>query len=243
MNPTILQGLLAALRDDEAVVLAMHMASGRQAVLRPLVSDGKDGAEAGNPTADGDPFAWPVGDAARALLEDRSFTVETSGGEVFLRPYNPPVRVVVVGAVHVSQPLARLTSTVGYEVTVVDPRRAFSTEERFPGVHLVRKWPEEALAELAPGHRTAVVTLTHDPKLDDPALAAALATPAFYVGALGSRRTHAARLKRLRERGLDEDALSRIHAPVGLEIGARGPEEIAVAVLGQIVERLRAPRT
>ena len=193
--------------------------------------------EAQAPDAEG----WPLEAARRALREDRSLTVETDRGPVFLRAYNPPVRVLIVGAVHVSQPLARMTATAGYDPTVVDPRSAFATEDRFPGVRLVRSWPDEALAELAPDHRTAVVTLTHDPKLDDPALVAALATPAFYVGALGSRRTHQRRLERLREEGVDPAALERIHAPVGLDIGARTPEEIAVSVLAQIVERLRAP--
>jgi len=230
----LLDELTAALGAGRAVVWASRPSTGSEVILRPLDPDDAAGRTGGGPS-------WPLDDARRALLEDRSFSVETSEGEVFLRAYNPPVRVVVVGAVHAAQPLVRMVRTTGYRPVVVDPRTAFATAERFPGTRLVTTWPAEALEMLAPDHRTAVVTLTHDPKLDDPALTAALATPAFYVGALGSSRTHRRRLERLAAEGVADEALARIHAPVGMDIGARSPEEIAVAILAQIVERLRTP--
>jgi xanthine dehydrogenase accessory factor len=158
----------------------------------------------------------------------------------FVQVFNPPLRLVVVGAVHIAQQLVPLATAAGYDVTVVDPRRAWASGERFPAVALRTDWPDEALKALAPDHRTAVVTLTHDPKLDDPALAAALASPAFYIGALGSRRTQAKRLDRLRAEGFDRAALARIHGPVGLDIGAKSPAEIAVSILAQIIQVRRA---
>ncbi len=163
------------------------------------------------------------------------------GPHLFLRPHNPPVRIVVVGAVHLGQALVPLIQAVGYQVIVIDPREAFATPGRFPGVTLFRQWPVEALDEIRPDARTAVVLVSHDPKFDDPALTRALDSEAFYVGALGSRRTHARRLERLREAGAPEAALNRIRAPIGLDIGARSPEEIAVAILSEIVRDLRRP--
>ncbi len=173
-------------------------------------------------------------------MNDRSLVVETPSGPVFLRAYNPPVRVIVVGAVHVAQSLVPMARVTDFDVYLVDPRTKFATETRFPGVELVHEWPSDALDRLAPDHRTALVTLSHDPKLDDPALIGALRTPAFYVGALGSRRTHVTRLERLRAQGLTDEELGRIHAPIGLDIGARTPAEISISILGEIVERLRA---
>jgi len=156
--------------------------------------------------------------------------------------YAGPPRLLVVGAVHVTSALAPMASLAGFEVTVIDPRRAFGNAERFPNVVLSNEWPEEAMARLAPDARTAVVTLTHDPKLDDPALVAALRSPAFYVGALGSTRTHAQRVQRLGELGLG-DRVGRIHAPVGLALGGRSPSEIAVAIVAQIVQERYRDRT
>jgi len=223
----VLADLLAAVEAHEGIVLATDLATGEQAVIRPLGEPGAAGA------------SWPIEEARRALLADRSGVVEASRGRVFLRPYNPPVRVVMVGAVHIAQALARFVADAGYRPVVVDPRAVFATETRFPDVELVRLWPEEALERIRPDHRTAVVTLSHDPKFDDPALAGALGSRAFYVGALGSRRTHGKRLERLRDRGIGDEALARIHAPVGLDIGARTPEEIAISVLAEIVAALR----
>jgi xanthine dehydrogenase accessory factor len=180
-------------------------------------------------------------EARDALRSDRARIVEQPEGRLFLQPFNPPLRLVIVGAVHIAQPLSRMATEIGYDVTVVDPRGAFATDERFPGTCLSRDWPDEALAALEIDGRTAVVTLTHDPKLDDPALAVALRSPAFYVGSLGSLRTHERRLERLRELGLDAAETARINGPVGLDIGARSPAEIAVSILAEITERLRRP--
>ncbi len=174
--------------------------------------------------------------AQTALRDDRSRPIETDAGRYFIQVHNPPPRLVIVGAVHIAQPLARMAALAGYAVTVVDPRRAFASDERFPDVAVSRDWPDAALTELAPDTRTAVVTLTHDPKLDDPALAVALRSDAFYVGSLGSRRTHALRCERLAELGLDEARIARIHGPVGLAIGALSPAEIALAIMAQITQ-------
>lgn len=168
------------------------------------------------------------------LAADRSGVAAGDEG-IFVRVYAPTPRLLVVGAVHIAQALAPMAAAAGFQVAIVDPRRAFASSERFPGVSLNRDWPDEAMAQLAPDAQTAVVTLTHDPKLDDPALAAALDSPAFYIGALGSSRTHAQRLARLRQSGYGEQ-LARIHAPVGLDLGGRLPGEIAVAILAQIVQ-------
>ena len=170
---------------------------------------------------------------------DQSAAADTSLGRVFLQVFNPPLRLVVVGAVHIAQALVPMAALAGYAVTVVDPRRAFATDERFPDVAVSTDWPDEALDALAPDRRTAVVTLTHDSKLDDPALLVAVRSEAFYIGALGSRRTHAGRLARLREQGAGEAALARIRGPAGLDIGAVSPAEIAVSVMAQATEALR----
>jgi xanthine dehydrogenase accessory factor len=175
---------------------------------------------------------------ARAVADEQAVVVE-DGDPILIEPHLPPRRLIIVGAVHVAQPLAQMAALVGFGVTIVDPRRAFATEARFPGQELIASWPDEALARLQPDARTAVVTLTHDPKLDDPALVAALASPAFYVGCLGSQKTHAARLARLGERGLAPDALARLRGPVGLPIGARAPAEIAVSILAQVIAAMR----
>jgi xanthine dehydrogenase accessory factor len=175
-----------------------------------------------------------LAEAARAaLLSDKAGPVE---GGWFVQPHNPPLRMIVVGAVHVAQALAPLAAMMGFAVTVVDPRRAFATAERFTDVTLNHDWPDEAMEALAPDSRTAVVTLTHDPKLDDPALDVALRSPAFYIGALGSKRTHAKRLERLAPHGA---ALERIAAPVGLDIGAVTAPEIALSIIAQVVARRR----
>lgn len=193
----------------------------------------------------------PAGDVAitpairdgieRALRRDKGETLEDEGKRIFLQPFTPPKRMIVVGAVHIAQSLVPMASLTGYEVTVIDPRQAFASEARFPGVALNHDWPDEAMKALDPDRRTAVVTLTHDPKLDDPALTVALRSDAFYIGCLGSTRTHARRLDRLREAGLTETELSRIHAPIGLDIGAVSPAEIAISILGEITAILHTP--
>lgn len=167
------------------------------------------------------------------------FTSGASGmldepGTLFARVYAPPPRLLIVGAVHIAQALAPMAAMAGYAITIIDPRRAFASAERFPGVELTDEWPDEAMRRLAPDAQTAVITLTHDPKLDDAALAVALASPAFYIGSLGSSRTHAKRVERLSELGLAEQ-IGRIHAPVGLDLGGRYPSEIAVSILAEII--------
>ena len=178
-------------------------------------------------------------DVLAALRDDRSRTVETAEGPVFVHVHNPPMKLAIIGAVHIARPLSRMAELAGYAVTVIDPRQAFASDARFPDVAVSRDWPDAALTALAPDARTAVVMLSHDPKLDDPALEVALRSPAFYVGALGSKRTHAARAKRLAERGLDAAEIGRIHGPIGLAIGARSPAEIAIAILAEVTQELR----
>jgi xanthine dehydrogenase accessory factor len=228
---TLLQ-LLESRDTKRPVVLAIFLRTGGHTILRPF--------------DEGVPKNVPellVREARSALQEDRSFMVEQDGEPVFLRPYNPSARLIVIGAVHAAQPLAAMAGQIGFEVLVVDPRSAFATQARFPSATLIHRWPEEALLDLAPDRRTAVVTLTHDSKLDDPALAAALRSDAFFIGALGSRRTHAARLERMRGQGFGEEALARIHGPVGLQLGARSPAEVAVSILAQMIHVLRQPVT
>lgn len=182
----------------------------------------------------------PLGQAARAAARaDASAEVEIDGRNWFLEVHNPPLELALVGAVHIAQPLAAMARLAGYAVRVIDPRAAFATQARFPGVTLETVWPDEALAKTGLGSRTALVVLAHDPKLDDPALEAGLASPAFYIGALGSKKTHAARLERLAARGIPPDALARIQGPVGLAIGARSPAEIALSILAQMTQTLR----
>lgn len=228
MTREVLSRLLAEIAAKRPAVVATNLATGEARLL-----------EVDRPDAATDPA---LAAAARdALAQDTSAKVETAQGTVFLRVFNPPVRVVIVGAVHIAQPLVRMIELAGYEPIVVDPRRAFATERRFEGVRLVGEWPDEALAKLGLDRRTAVVTMTHDPKIDDPALAAALRSDAFYVGALGSKKTQAARAARLRDLGFSDADLARLHGPVGLPIGARSPGEIAVSILSQLVRTLRAP--
>ena len=181
----------------------------------------------------------PLADALSArFASGKSGRVEGPHGEVFVRVHRPPPRLTIIGAVHVSQVLAPMAKACGFDVVVVDPRTAFATPERFEGIELIAEWPDPRVLALDP--ETAVATLTHDPKIDDPAILAALDAGCFYVGALGSRKTHAKRVERLTGGGLAPSALERVHAPIGLPIGAASPPEIAVAVLAQIIAALRA---
>ena len=182
-------------------------------------------------------------DAARdSLRRDKSASFEAKEGRVFVQVINPPLRMIIVGAVHITQALAPIAATAGYEVIVVDPRRGFASDERFPGLNIIREWPDDALTELAPDTRTAIVTLTHDPKLDDVALQLALSSTCFYIGSLGSKKNHAARLARLKQAGFTDTDLERIHGPIGLPIGAQTPAEIAVAIVSQVTQVLRQGR-
>jgi xanthine dehydrogenase accessory factor len=207
----------------------------RPAILVTDLEGGEQRLVEGAPPAD-DPLAA----ALRARLRSgRSGIVEEGGRSVFLTVHVPPPRLVAIGAVHISQALAPMARLAGFDMTIIDPRTAFATPERFPDVPLVAEWPEEALREVPLDAFTALAALTHDPKIDDPALQAALEAGCFYVGALGSRKTHARRVERLLEQGVSAVAIERIHAPIGLSIGAQSPAEIAVAVLGEIVAALR----
>jgi xanthine dehydrogenase accessory factor len=196
---------------------------------------------------DGAEHLWPLdampealAEAARAALgSEKAGTVTIADEAWFVHPHNPPLRIIVVGAVHIAQAMAPMAAPLGFQMIVVDPRRAFATEERLPGISLTTDWPDDAMAALKPDARTAVVTLTHDPKLDDPALDAALKSDAFYIGALGSRRTHAKRVARLNELGHGAEAIARIHAPVGLDIAAVTAPEIALSVMAEIVAARR----
>ena len=183
-------------------------------------------------------------DPLKELLEKRirsgkSGAEQTAQGKVFLTVHVPPPRLVITGAVHISQALAPIAKLLGYDVTVVDPRTAFASSERFPDVKVIAEWPDVALPPLGIDHYTAFAALTHDPKIDDPALTHALARDCFYIGALGSKKTHGRRIERLKAQGLSDAALARIHAPIGLDIGAVSPPEIAVAIMGEITARLR----
>ena len=196
------------------------------------------------------PVAYEVAldGSARQLVRDghaERFRADRSGlledGATFVAIHNPPLRLIVVGAVHIAQTLVGMAAATGFDPVVVDPREAFGAPARFPGTRLVNDWPDEALEAVGVDTRTAVVLLTHDPKLDDPALHIALRRGAFYIGALGSTRTHAKRVERLTEAGFDEEAIARIHGPVGLDIGAAGPSEIAVSILAEMIATLRKP--
>jgi len=173
------------------------------------------------------------------IRSGKSGMVETAQGKVFLTVYVPSPRLVIIGAVHISQALAPIAGLLGYDVTIIDPRTAFASAERFPDVKLIANWPDEALPPLNVDHYTAFVALTHDPKIDDPALIHALDRDCFYIGALGSRKTHGRRVERLKSQGQPEAAIARIHAPIGLKIGAVSPPEIAVSIMGEITARLR----
>ena len=225
MKSDTLNQLLAVRAAKRPVVLATWLDGGREELLYPGEAAAADG-----------PLMTA---AAETVRSDKSTTVETDDGNVFLHVFNPPLRMAIVGAVHIAQPLSQMAVLAGYDVTVIDPRGAFASEDRFPGINLSDDWPDEAMAKLAPDARTAVVLLTHDPKLDDPALAVALKTRPFYIGALGSSRTHAKRKDRLAADGFTDQDFARIHGPVGLAIGAKSPAEIAVAIMAQVTEVLR----
>ena len=226
MKRDLLGRLLLNRSAKHPVILATNLASGEQELLCP-----QDPAFRGE--------SQLLAAAREALRRDRCITWESGEERVFLQPFNPPLRMIIVGAVHIAQPLCRMAADGGYEVTVVDPRQSFASEARFPQVTISHEWPDAAAGVLALDRRSAVITLTHDPKLDDLALAAALRSEAFYIGALGSRRTHAARLARLREQGFGDAEIARIHGPVGLDIGAQSPPEIAISIMAQVIQCLR----
>jgi xanthine dehydrogenase accessory factor len=222
--------LLSSLNEERAArraaVLVTDIASGEQRLVR-------------EPDIGSDPQVQELQDSLR---QGKSRLVERDGRHFFLTVQTPPVRVVVIGAVHISQALAPMAKGLDLDVTIIDPRTAFATPERFPNVPVLAEWPDTVLPAIGIDPYTAVVALTHDPKIDDPALMAALRSGCFYIGALGSRKTHERRVQRLTASGFTEADLARIHAPVGLDIGAVSPAEIAVSILAEIVASLRKER-
>ena len=229
MKRALLDRLVAARDAKQPVALVTEIPGGAQALVDGTAVEG----------------TLCLAGAALALVRqmlhrDESGMPEVAGRRLFVQSHNPPPRRLIIGAVHIAQALAPMAALAGYGVTVIDPRRAFATDARFPGVDMSADWPDEAMAARPPDRRTAVVTLTHDPKLDDPALQSALRSPAFYIGALGSRKTHAARQGRLVDAGFSAEEIARIHGPVGLSIGALSPAEIAVSILAQITAVRRA---
>jgi xanthine dehydrogenase accessory factor len=219
----VLHDLNAARAARRAAVLVTDTASGAQRLVKA---------------------AHVKNDALKDVLEKRlrmgkSGMEDTPQGRVFLTVYVPSPKLVITGAVHISQALAPIGQLLGYDVTIVDPRTAFASIERFPDVKVIAEWPDVALPPLSIDHYTAFVALTHDPKIDDPALEHALSRDCFYIGALGSRKTHAKRVERLKQAGISEADIARIHAPVGLDIEAISPAEIAVAIMGEITQVLR----
>lgn len=225
MKLAVLDTLNAERAARRAVIIVTELNSGQQRLVKAA-------------DAAGDPLHVML---EKHLRTGKSGIVETEQGKEFLAMHVPPPRLVITGAVHISQALAPIAKLLGYDVTIVDPRTAFASIERFPEVKVIAEWPDVALPPLGVDRYTAFVALTHDPKIDDPALAHALARDCFYIGALGSKKTHARRIDRLKTQGHSEAALARIHAPIGLSIGASTPAEIAVAIMGEITARLRQP--
>jgi xanthine dehydrogenase accessory factor len=223
MKLDILKGLNAERNARRAAVVVTHEATGAQRLVKAA-----DVAK--------DPFKDVI---EKHIRSGKSGMEETPEGKVFLTVHVPAPRIVVTGAVHISQALAPIAKILGYHVTIVDPRTAFATQERFPDVTVIAEWPDVALPPLGVDRYTAFVALTHDPKIDDPALIHALSRECFYIGALGSRKTHGRRLERLKAEGVSDADLARIHAPIGLPIGAVSPAEIAVAIMGEITASLR----
>lgn len=219
MKRETLEQLLAARANRQAVALVTNLATGEQRIV-PRSQAGQD------------PLA--------AKLEE-AFRFDQSGSHDghFVNIHNPPLRMVIIGAVHIAQSVIPIAQQLGYDVTVIDPRGAFATGARFPGIQLFAEWPDEVIPKIGLDPRTALIALTHDPKIDDPALNLALKSEVFYIGALGSKKTQASRAQRLKDAGFSDEQLARIHGPIGLNIGAKGAPEIAVSILGEVTRALR----
>ncbi|MGF7163420.1 xanthine dehydrogenase accessory factor [Rhodoligotrophos appendicifer] len=226
MERSTLTGILDAVSQRRAVALITYLSSGCQELI-------------GRSEIETHPLG---GELDYAFRYDKSSVVAGAKTEIFINVYNPPLRLIIIGAVHISQSVIPMAQALGYDVTVIDPRGAFATEMRFPDVDLRPEWPDEVLPQIGFDPRTALIALTHDPKIDDPALIAGLRSDCFYVGALGSKRTHAGRLDRLRSADFSDHQLDLIHAPIGLDIGARGAPEIAVSIMAEITKALRLGR-
>lgn len=219
MKREILEQLLAARANRQAVALITRLDTGEQRIVP-------------RSAAAQDPLAEKL---------DEAFRFDQSGSHdgQFINIHNPPLRLVIIGAVHIAQSVIPIAQQLGYDVTVIDPRGAFATGARFPGIALHAEWPDEIIPQIGLDPRTALIALTHDPKIDDPALNAALKSEVFYIGALGSKKTQASRAQRLKEAGFSDEALARIHGPIGLNIGAKGAPEIAVSIMGEVTRCLR----
>lgn len=215
----MMRNVAAARAEREAVIYAVNTIDWSRRLIAPEADD------------------LLAAEAAAIRLTDKS----AFAGDSFLGVHNPPLRLAVVGAVHIAQPLMQMARLAGYDTTLIDPREAFAAEARFPGETIVHDWPDDALSVHGLDARTAVVTLTHDTKLDDPAIQRALASDIFYLGCLGSKKTHAARVSRLKEAGFEDAQIAKIHGPIGLDIGAKSPAEIAISVMGEMTDRLRRP--
>ena len=223
MQRDLLDQLLAAEAERRAVAVVTELSNGAQRLVgRDVMAE--------------DLLSTHLADAFRF---DKSGVVTTPSGEWFIQIHNPALDMVIIGAVHIAQSVIPIARLAGYRVSVIDPRGAFATEARFEGVDLHVEWPDEVLKGWKLDERSALLALTHDPKIDDPALAAALNAPCFYIGALGSRKTQGLRRERLAAMGFDEAALARIHGPIGLDIGARGAPEIAIAIMAEVTQALR----
>ena len=219
MKRELLEHLLAARADRQAVALITDLKTGDQRIV---------------------PRAAAASDPLAAKL-DEAFRFDQSGSHEgqFINIHNPPLRLVIIGAVHIAQSVIPIAQALGYDVTVIDPRGAFATGARFPGIALHAEWPDEVIAKIGLDPRTALIALTHDPKIDDPALDAALTSEVFYIGALGSKKTQGSRVERLKRAGFTDQQIARIHGPIGLPIGAKGAPEIAVSIMAEVTRALR----
>ena len=218
MKDKTLKLVLSEKNNRNTIIVATELESGQQIILNNNDKNNQ------------------IYNSAKALIKKgKSDIINIDNQRWFINISLPPLRLVTVGAVHIAQPLAEIATIAGYEVTIIDPRAAFANNKRFPNINIVNEWPEEALIDFKIDNRTAVVTLTHDPKLDDSALYAALNSKAFYIGSLGSKKTHNARIERLKIAGFNEDAIKNIHGPVGLSIGAKSPQEIAISIMSELI--------
>jgi len=220
-----LEIILSKKNHRERVILATEMITGKQIFIDEKSNDKL--------------VKSILNESIELLKNDKSGLIKINDSSWFINLSLPPLRLVIVGAVHIAQPLAKIAATTGYEVTIIDPRASFATDKRFPNIKIINDWPEEALLNFNIDNRTAIVTLTHDPKLDDAALNAALLSNAFYIGSLGSKKTHNARIQRLKRAKHNKKNIDKIHGPVGLSIGAKSPEEIAISIISEIVKTLR----
>ena len=226
MNVEVLDKVLYAKANRKIIILATELENGTQFILNDENTSNKNLSN--------------LKSKANNLIKDhKSGVIEIDNGRWFINISLPPLRLMIVGAVHIAQPLAEIAAKSDFEITIIDPRSTFATNERFPNINIVKDWPAEALKSLEIDSRTAVVTLTHDPKLDDSALQIALNSQAFYIGSLGSQKTHSARIKRLEKAGFKDNEIKNIKGPIGIKIGAKSPSEIAISIMAEIISTYR----